>query len=596
MPFYPEELIEEVRSRNDIVAVIGARVKLTRKGANYFGCCPFHSEKTPSFSVSPSKQMYYCFGCGAGGNVVTFLMNYENYNFTEAMEHLASRVGITLPKREMTSQEKERESPRSRLLQLNGEAAKFYFYQLRGEAGREGLAYLSRRGLSRETLQKFGLGFAPNSYDALYRYLKEKGFSDEELKVGGLARFKEQSGAHDYFRNRVMFPIMDRNSRVIGFGGRVMEPIEPKYLNSPETPLFDKGGNLYALHLARATRRPYLLLCEGYMDVISVHQAGIDAAVASLGTALTGGHALLLKRYTDQVILCYDSDAAGIKAAMRAIPILREAGLGIRVLDLKPYKDPDEFIVHEGTEAFEKRIEDALNFFLYQSDVWKSGYNLQNPAERTAYYKKLAEELVTFEDPLERDNYLSAVCERQEISRERMEGLVGRIGNGRISSERPESVDLSEEALSLRARPERDEGLLTASQVLLNWAATGPASPEKLRETIREEDFPLQLYREIFRYILQEKGQREVLLPATVLNRYLESEEDSKLAAAIFSRSFSESASPAQKSRVLSESLQRLRKAYLQKELQTAGDAKSMQALITEMSRIRSVTIGENLV
>ena len=301
--FYPEELIEEIREKNDIVDVIGAHVKLQRKGSSYFGLCPFHNEKSPSFSVSPDKQMYYCFGCGAGGNVYTFMMEYENFSFQEAVKALADRAGVALPEREYSEEEKKAADIRSRILELNKMAANYFYYQLRTENGKQAMEYLKGRQLSDETIKGFALGFANKYSNDLYRYLKNKGVSDELLRESGLMNVDEKHGMYDKFWNRVMFPIQDVNGRVIGFGGRVMGDGKPKYLNSPETKVFDKSRNLYGLHIARTTRKKYLLVCEGYMDVISMHQAGFKNAVASLGTALTSQHAALLKRYTNEVVL-----------------------------------------------------------------------------------------------------------------------------------------------------------------------------------------------------------------------------------------------------------------------------------------------------
>ena len=357
--FYPEELVEEVRTRNDIVDVISGYVKLQRKGSSYFGLCPFHNEKSPSFSVSPGKQMYYCFGCGAGGNVLTFIMEYENYSFPEALKLLADRAGVKLPEQEYSKEERRQQDLRTAILEVNKTAAKYYYYQLRTEAGKPGMDYLKNRQLSEETMQRFGLGYAGKYSDGLYRYLKQKGVSDELLRQSGLMNVDEKRGMYDKFWNRVIFPIMDVNNRVIGFGGRVMGDGKPKYLNSPETKVFDKSRNLYGLNVARTSRKKYIIVCEGYMDVISMHQAGFTNSVASLGTALTSQHASLLKRYTQEVILSYDSDEAGIKAALRAIPLLKEAGLTARVLRMAPYKDPDEFIKTLGTEAFQERINQA---------------------------------------------------------------------------------------------------------------------------------------------------------------------------------------------------------------------------------------------
>ncbi|MBQ5660970.1 MAG: DNA primase, partial [Lachnospiraceae bacterium] len=281
--YYPDDVIEEVRTRNDIVDVISQYVNLKKKGANYFGLCPFHNEKSPSFSVSPGKQMYYCFGCGAGGNVITFVMEYENYSFVEAVKMLADRVGITLPEVEYTKEAKAAADLKNTLLEINRLAANYFYYQLKQPHGKIGYDYLKRRQLTDETIKRFGLGFANKTSNDLYQYMRSKGYSDAILKETGLF-FIEERGAHDKFWNRVMFPILDVNNRVIGFGGRVMGEGEPKYLNSPETKLFDKSRNLYGLNYARTSRAKYMLICEGYMDVIALHQAGFTNAVASLGT------------------------------------------------------------------------------------------------------------------------------------------------------------------------------------------------------------------------------------------------------------------------------------------------------------------------
>ena len=341
--YYPDEVIESVRQGSDIVDVVSQYVKLQRRGANYFGLCPFHNEKSPSFSVTPSKQMYYCFGCGAGGNAITFLMEYENYSFQEAVQTLAERAGIPLPQVEQTEEERRKSNRKQILLEIQKEAARYFYFQLRSEQGKIGYDYLKGRGLQEETIRSFGLGYSLAYSNDLYQYLKKKGYTDDILRDSGLITYEER-GIHDKFWNRVMFPIMDINSKVIGFGGRVMGDGKPKYLNSPETMIFDKSRNLYGMHVARRTKKPYFLICEGYMDVISLHQAGFTNAVAALGTAFTIQHGILMKRYTKEVILTFDSDEAGQKAALRALPILKSAGLAVKVLDMKPYKDPDEFL------------------------------------------------------------------------------------------------------------------------------------------------------------------------------------------------------------------------------------------------------------
>ena len=407
--YYSDEIIEEVRSKNDIVDVISGYVKLKKQGSSYFGLCPFHSEKSPSFSVSRDKQMYYCFGCGAGGNVFTFIMEYENYSFVEALKFLAQRAGVELPQEEYSKEAKERADTRSALLEMNKLAAKYYYAQLKTEGGRQAREYLQNRQLSQETITAFGLGYSSKYSDDLFRYLKMKGYSEEMIIKAGLVNVDEKHGVYDKFWNRVMFPIMDVNNRVIGFGGRVMGDGKPKYLNSPETKIFDKSRNLYGLNVARTTRKNYLILCEGYMDVIAMHQAGFTNAVASLGTALTSGHASLVKRYTKEVLLLYDSDGAGVRAALRAIPILREAGVTSRVVSLKPWKDPDEFIKNEGAEAFEERLNQAMDSFMFRVHIAEQDFAMDAPQGQNQFFERCAEMLLELSDELERNLYIEAI-------------------------------------------------------------------------------------------------------------------------------------------------------------------------------------------
>ena len=408
--YYPDELIDEVRSANDIVDIIGQYVQLKRSGSSYMGLCPFHGEKTPSFSVSRQKQMYYCFGCHKGGNVITFVKDYENLSFTEAVQQLAARAGIALPEQEFSAEEKRRRDERLALLEVNRAAGAYYYYQLRTPAGKAGLDYLKGRGLSDETIRAFGLGFAGQDSRGLYRYLKSKGYSDTLLRESGLFGADERRGMYDKFWNRVMFPIMDVNSRIIGFGGRVMGDAKPKYLNSPETKIFDKSRNLYGLHVARRSRGGALILCEGYMDVIAMHQAGFTNAVASLGTALTSQHCTLLRRYTSDVFLSYDSDKAGVNAALRAIPMLREAGITPRILKLAPYKDPDEFVKALGREALQERLDSAQNAFLFEVGVIRDRYDMTDPDAKTRFFREVAAKIAGLETEMERENYIDAIA------------------------------------------------------------------------------------------------------------------------------------------------------------------------------------------
>ena len=521
--FYSDEIIEEVRMKNDIVDVISDYVKLQKKGSSYFGLCPFHNEKSPSFSVSPGKQMYYCFGCGAGGNVFTFIMEYENYTFVEALKYLAGRAGVTLPEAEYSKEARAAADLRTTLLEIQKKAAGFYYYQLRQDTGKQGMAYLKGRELSDETIHKFGLGCSPKYSGALYQYLKSKGYSDEHLKESGLFNIDERRGMQDKFWNRVMFPIMDVNNRVIGFGGRVMGDAKPKYLNSPETKIFDKSRNLYGLNIARTSRKPYLIVCEGYMDVIAMHQAGFTNAVASLGTALTSGHASLMRRYTKEVLLAYDSDEAGQKAALRGIPILKAAGIRPRVVNLAPYKDPDEFIKAEGKEAFEKRLDEAANAFLFEVKVLEEQYDLSDPEGKTEFFRETARKLLEFPEELERNNYMESLSRIYHIKFEDLRKMVNNMALGGVStavSKKPET--------RTRKKENKEDAGRTAQKLMLTWLASYPAMFDTIAGYITPADFTTPLYHQVAELVFAQHEEGEVN-PAKLLNQFSDSEEQKEV-------------------------------------------------------------------
>lgn len=523
--YYPDELVEEVRSRNDIVDIVGNYVRLQKKGASYFGLCPFHNEKSPSFSVSPQKQMYYCFGCGAGGNVFTFLMNYENDTFPEAIKTLADRAGINLPEIEYSEEMKKEADKKALLLEINKEAARYFYYQLRAPQGQIGHQYLAKRELSEETMKQFGLGYSNKYSNDLVQYLRQKGYRDELIIQAGLATGDEIKGVHDKFWNRVMFPIQDVNHRVIGFGGRVMGEGEPKYLNSPETMIFDKSRNLYGLNFARSSRRDHIILCEGYMDVISMHQAGFTQAVASLGTAFTSGQANLLHRFTDTVILSYDSDGAGTKAALRAIGILRENGMTARVLNLEPYKDPDEFIKNLGAEAFEERIKQAENSFFFELRILQRDYNLQDPDEKTAFHKEIAKKLSSFSEEVERENYIEAVADKYNIGFENLRNMVNHLGNrqGLIKPlERPKS--------GIQSKTTTQDAIMRSQGLLLTWLVEEKTVYSKIRKYISKEDFTQEPYGKVAEHLLADL-ERGICEPAAIISLFQDEEEQRKVAA-----------------------------------------------------------------
>ena len=523
--YYPDELIEEVRMKNDIVDVISGYVRLQKKGANYFGLCPFHNEKSPSFSVSPGKQMYYCFGCGAGGNVYTFIQEYENYTFPEAVKMLADRAGVNLPEIEYSEEAKKAESKRSRLLEINKEAAKYFYFQLRARQGETGYRYLRDRQLSDETIKKFGLGFANKTSNDLVQYLRSKGYSPELIHEAGLCNVDEKHGMYDKFWNRVIFPIEDINHRVIGFGGRVMGDGTPKYLNSPETPIFDKSRNLYGLNFARTSRKGNIILCEGYMDVISMHQAGFDQAVASLGTAFTLGQASLLKRYTKEVLLSYDSDGAGVKAALRAIGILKEAGLTGKVINLEPYKDPDEFMKNLGKEAFQERIDHAENSFLFGIRMLEKEYNLSDPEDKTRFHREIARKLCDFSEEVERENYIEAVAEKYHIGFENLRKLVGSIA-AQTGLAKP--VERPKSGIHKKTTPE--ENSKKTQRLLLTWLVEEPQLYKKIERFIGPEDFTEELYVRVAERLFAglEKGE---LNAASIISLFPDEEEQREVAS-----------------------------------------------------------------
>ena len=549
--YFSEELIEEIRQRNDIVDVISGYVKLQKKGSSYFGLCPFHNEKSPSFSVSRQKQMYYCFGCGAGGNVITFIMEYENYTFAEAVRLLAERAGVDIPEVEYSKAAKEKADLKATLLEINKLAAKYFYAQLKTEQAKHAHNYLTKRGLSEETITAFGLGYSNKHSDDLYRYLKTNGYTDELLVKAGLISASEK-GVYDKFWNRVMFPIMDANNRVIGFGGRVMGEGEPKYLNSPETEVFDKSRNLYGLNRARTSRKSYFLICEGYMDVIALHQAGFTNAVASLGTAFTSGHASLIKRYVNEVYLTFDSDGAGTKAALRALPILKEAGITAKIIRMDPYKDPDEFIKNLGAEAFEERINKARNGFLFSLEVLERDYDMNSPEGKTSFFNEVAKRLTEFEEEIERNNYIEAVATKYRIGVDSLKNLVAKtaikLGQATPATKPKQAVG--------RERGKED-GNLHSQKILLTWLIENEQIFRQIKKYILPQDFTKELYRTVAE-LLYEQYEEGNLVPAKVMNHFTDEEEHREVAS-LFNTRIQKLETKAEQEKALKETIIRVK-------------------------------------
>ena len=408
----PSSFIDDLVARSDIVDVVSDYVKLTPKGGSYWGLCPFHGEKTPSFHVRADQQNYHCFGCGKGGGVISFVMEVENLPYLDALRLLAKRAGVEFPEQNMDQRSRRK---RARLLELNKEAARFFHSQLHGPAGRQGLEYLQRRGLSRGIMTRFGLGFAPDNWDSLIRAMAQKGYEKGDLLEAGLAVSSQKGRIYDRFRGRVMFPIIDLRGDVIGFGGRVMGDGAPKYLNSPDSPVFNKSRNLFALNLAKNTKLGRIVLTEGYMDTISLYQAGFDCAVASLGTSLTADHAKLLSRFTKEVVICYDADSAGIQAANRAIPLLEKTGLKVRVHGAK---DPDEFLKKFGPDAFAKLLDQSENYVNYNLRQLQEKYDLTDPIQRAEFARAGAEVISQLESPVEREVHAGQLAQTTGVGKD----------------------------------------------------------------------------------------------------------------------------------------------------------------------------------
>lgn len=591
--YYSDDLIEEIRSRNDIVDVISSYVKLKKQGATYFGLCPFHNEKSPSFSVTPGKQMYYCFGCGEGGNVYSFIMKYENYSFVEAVKLLADRAGITLPKAEYSEEERKRADLRANLLEINKKAAMYFHHQLKSEKGQIGLKYFNERGLDNETIVRFGLGYSTKTSNDLYQYMKTFGYSDDILKESGLFSFSEK-GTYDKFWNRVMFPILDINSRVIGFGGRVMGEGEPKYLNSPETKIFEKSRNLYGMNFARISRKPYLLICEGYMDVIALHRAGFTNAVAALGTAFTDQHAMLIKRYVKEVVLTFDSDGAGRKAALRAIPILKRAGIAMKVLDMTPYKDPDEFIKNLGADEYQKRIDNAMNSFIFEIKMIREQYDLDDPHAKAEFYNNVANKLLEFPDELERNVYIEAVSKEFMIPFESLDKMVKKLalsysGEGYTDRYNENEVNEEIERDLKKSKKHLEDGVKQAQKILLTWLIEDENIYGKIKDIISEKDFVEPLYYTVAK-MLFEQLESGAINPAKILNQFTE-EDEHREAAELFNTSLREEMSSQEKEKALNDTVYKVKKNSLDYASRNAKEVSELQEIINEQKKLQKIRI-----
>lgn len=585
--YYSDDVIEEVRAGNDIVDVIGGYVSLKKKGNTYSACCPFHHEKTPSFHVSRDKQMYHCFGCGVGGNVYTFVMEYENFSFPEAVRMLAERGGIKLPEQEQTPEMKAKENYKTVLKDINRTAAAYFHYLLtKTEHGKKALEYLHNRGLTDDTITAFAMGYSDIYNDDLYRYLKQKGYSDKQMVDSGLVDITEARGANDKFWNRVMVPILDINGKVIAFGGRVLGDGKPKYVNTKETEVFDKSRNLFAMNIARKSKRRGIIICEGYMDVIAMHQAGFDNAVASLGTAFTMGQANIIKRYTDEVYLAYDSDGAGTNASLKAISILRTVGLTTRVIDMKPYKDPDEFISNLGKEEYEKRVAEATTGIVFEIDTIAQSYNLKDPEEKIKFTKDAAKRISSIEEVVARHSYIEAVSDKYKLDMDGFKKLVSKYGTLGIKDDTAKAVEHKKEV------PARKNDEHKAQRLLLTWMVNDTSLFEKLAGVVSEDDFVGEAYQAVARLLFKQYRDSGQVTPAAIVNIFDDIEKQ-RLVAAILQTELEFDTTLEEKERAINDVVRKTKLEKIDYEIAQCGnDMLKFQELITMKAKIAKLHIS----
>jgi len=588
---YPREIIDEVRMQNDIVEVISQYVPLKQKGSSYFGLCPFHNEKTASFSVNSEKQFYYCFGCGAAGNVFSFLMEMENMDFPEALKKLAERAHIALPEPERSAQVIAAEQTKQRLFDIHTAAGRFFYDCLQEKQGEQARAYLAKRQMDPRMARKFGIGYSPDSYDALFKHLKEKGFTlSDILKSGLVLENKDGKGYHDRFRGRLMFPIFDVQGRVVGFGGRILAKGEPKYLNSPETILFSKSRNLYGLNFAKAAKKRELILVEGYMDMLSIYQAGFQNVVASLGTAFNNDHARTLKRFADDVILLYDSDEAGTNAALRAIPVLVKNGFRVKVTQVPDGKDPDEFIKAKGAAEFSKLLINAVHYISFEIACIQRKYNLKNPEHRVRFATEAAEILSKLDSEIERNVYLGEVSRVTGVEEEAIRSEIRKLMRKEDEAFAKEAERRQQNLKNYTAEGRKvEKGLIEAQRNLLYYASQNQGVYETLRKVLEEDDFTEEVFRGAFQHIGELWGSSGHVFPADLVSRFEETKEQ-KTVTEIFAVQLP-AENGADMEKAINEQVRLLKRTKIDHLTATASTVEDIQKMVEARKKLESLYI-----
>ena len=583
---YPQEVIEEVRMGNDIVEVISGYVPLKQKGSNHFGLCPFHNEKTPSFSVSADKQMYYCFGCGASGNVFSFVMQMENDSFPEAVKRLAQRIHYTLPEADMPAHIQKRAEERAKLIDIHRVAARYFYSKLNAEEGRKAAAYINNRGISPKIQKKFGLGYAPLQRDGLFAQLMSEGYDIQLVLASGLVMEDKNTPGryYDRFFNRLMFPIFDVSGRVIGFGGRILEAGEPKYLNSPDTPLFDKGKNLYGLNYARMARSREIILVEGYMDVLALYQAGFCNVSAALGTAFTADHALLLRKYADSVLLLFDSDEAGTKAALRAIPILVKGGLSVKVLQVTDVKDPDEYIKIRGAEAFRSLLQTAQSHVDFEIAQIRKAYDLAGTDGMIGFTKEAAKLLSGLTDEIERDGYVQKVAAESGISRGAIEAEIQKRASAPVKPKEKRNKTLT----YAEQNKLKEKGITEAKKELLFLIATHNLQPY-VRGLLLPEEMGEAVYTKLLDLFYDAYSRGSPLRPAEMVNYFDSLEEQTAVSEIFAGRQRIDDMSGLEKQ--LNDLLRRVKQHHMERLIREQTDLAGLTALVEAKRNLEKLYI-----
>jgi DNA primase len=581
--YYPEHIITRVREETDIIGIISEYTSLTKKGSNYVGLCPFHQEKTPSFSVSDEKQMYYCFGCGAGGNVITFMMEKENMAFPEVIEYLAEKAHIEIEVNNLNQDQIDQNAKRQELLEIHTKAARFFYTSLMEDEGKPVRDYLEKRGVSKNIIKRFGIGYASPNYNILYRYLKNQGHNDEILLESGLILKSKQGKLYDRFSDRLMFPIFNLTKKVIAFGGRVLDDSLPKYLNSPESMLFDKSSNLYGLHLAREQKHTYYILVEGYMDVMAMHQAGFSQTVASLGTAFTTRHAKLLKRYTKEVVILYDSDTAGKNAVLRAIPILRAEGILVRVLQLQQGKDPDEYLKKHSADEMQAQLDGAKSDTWFKIENTQNKYQLAKPDDKVKFLQEAATFIGELTSSIEQNIYTQEIASKYNIDEGALQTEIRKSQTKEIG--KPTYAKPSKKPTTLL------KGEMGSQVDFLAVVYHYPEVFSHIKPYVETTFFQDGVLREIAKELFTslEKGMP---LDVNGFNGKYETVEEQAIISRVFMNKDERYTQQETIQKMLTETIKRLNKHYIEKELKQTNDLTKVQELLKRKKQMDGLYIA----